>query len=273
MIMKFNIRDIDTMPYTDFVGFINQWNVLPGAYVTLSKWSKFSDLNQNSRIIEIACTSGFSSRELSVMTKCSGVGIDISGPSIEMAKYNQKTYNPEIKMEYILADGYNYEPKEKFSHAVIGAALKFFPNPKLMIDKIVLSYLADGGYLLASPFYVIENIPKALVDKARKVFGIEITTENYKNVMKNYEGFEILFEDKCDITQETEEELKHYCESTVDRACELRGVDDMNVKQTMYDRLMEIKKMSNELRPYQMYSVLVLRYRSAIYPRRYTELF
>jgi hypothetical protein len=41
----------------------------------------------------------------------------------------------------------------------------------------------------------------------------------------------------------------------------------------MYDRLYEIKKMSNDLRPYQMYSVLVLRYRKAVYPNRFVELF
>ena len=50
------------MPYIEFVGFINQWNVLPGAYVTLSKWARFSNLTKTSKILEIACTSGFSSK-------------------------------------------------------------------------------------------------------------------------------------------------------------------------------------------------------------------
>ena len=35
------------LSYPDFVGFINQWNVLPGAYTTLSKWIAFSRIAEN----------------------------------------------------------------------------------------------------------------------------------------------------------------------------------------------------------------------------------
>ncbi len=55
---------IKQLSYTDFVGFINQWNVLPGSYSTLSKWAIYSRMNKNSRLLEVACTTGFSSREL-----------------------------------------------------------------------------------------------------------------------------------------------------------------------------------------------------------------
>ncbi|MEI7463409.1 MAG: hypothetical protein WCK03_03370 [Candidatus Taylorbacteria bacterium] len=42
---------IKGLSYTDFVGLINQWNVLPGSHVTLSKWAYFSGLNKNSRLL------------------------------------------------------------------------------------------------------------------------------------------------------------------------------------------------------------------------------
>lgn len=265
--------NIQEMSYTDFVGFVNQWNVLPGACVTLSKWAIFSKLNRNSRILELACTSGFSSRELANMTGCSGIGIDISKPSVEMAAYNRIKYAPNAKIEYRHLDAYAFNPKTKFSHVVVGAALKFFPDQKAIIDRITSTYLKNGGYLLASPFYTAKTIPDGLIKKAKTIFGITITTENYKEVMKTYSGFEILFEDRCTILKESEAELDHYCNSTVDRACSIRDISDLVIKDAMYSRLMEIRRMSNELRPYQMYSVLVLRYRSSIYPNRYVELF
>lgn len=269
-ISKENILE---MSYADFVGFINQWNVLPGAYTTLSKWAKFSNLDRDSRILELACTSGFSSRELANLTGCSGIGIDISKPSIETAQYNKKEYSPDIKIEYLCADAYTFDPEKKFSHVVIGASLKFFANPEALIDRIVHQYLLDGGILLASPFYVTKPVPNELMERARSVFGITITTESYKEIMKMYSGLEILYEDRCHIVKETDEELSHYCNSTIDRASKIRAIPESDTKQVMYDRLMEIKKMSNDLRPYQMYSVLVLRYRSNIYPQRYIELF
>jgi len=261
------------MSYTDFVGFVNQWNVLPGAYVTLSKWKTYGHVNEHSRILELACTSGFSSRELALLSGCSGVGVDISKPSVEMAEFNKKNYAPHIDIDYIHSDGMLYKPEAKFSHVVVGAALKFFSDQQKIVERIVSFYLEDGGLLLASPFYVTKNVPKDMVEKAKKIFGITITTMGYHEVMKDYRGFEILYEDRCSILQETDDELKHYCESTIERACGIRDITDSETKKAMFGRLMEIKKMSNDLRPYQMYTVLVLRYRSNIYPNRYTELF
>lgn len=266
-------EEVLAMSYTDFVGIINQWNVLPGAYVTLSKWKMYGHVNEHSRILELACTSGFSSRELALLSGCSAVGIDISKPSVEMAQFNKERYAPHTAVDYIHADGMSYEPEANFSHVVVGAALKFFPDQQKIIERIISTYLSDGGLLLASPFYITKDVPENLVEKAKKVFGITITTEGYHEVMRNYRGFEVLYEDRCAIFQETDDELKHYCDSTIARACAIRNVTDLETKKAMYDRLMEIKNMSNDLRPYQMYTVLVLRYRSDIYPNRYIELF
>lgn len=267
------IKEIADMSYTDFIGFVNQWNVPPGSYNTLSKWITFGSITKESNVLELACTSGFSLREVSLLTSCSGVGIDISKSSIETAQYNKGIYAPNSHIEYENIDADIYENSVKFSHVIVGAALKFFPNPKLTIERIVDHYLEEGGLLLASPFYVTESVPESLIIKSKEVFGIDITTTNYKETMSLYSNFEILYEDRCEILQETKEELEHYCKSTIDRATEMRKIDDNDVKGAMYERLMEIKKTSNELRIYQDHAVLVLRYRKNIYPNRFTELF
>lgn len=266
-------KEILDMSYTDFIGFVNQWNVLPGAYNTLSKWIVFSKIESNSKILELASTSGFSLREISLMTNSSGLGLDISEASIKSANYNKEQYAPDTNINYIVANGDTYENTTKFSHVIVGAALKFFPNPKNTINKIVSSYLMDGGYLLASPFYTIKEIPTILIEEAQRIFDIKVTTTNYKETMSLYRDFEIIYEDRENIMEESEEELEHYCKSTINRACQLRKIEDEIIKESMYQRLMEIKRMSNKLRQYQNYSVLVLRYRKNIYPNRYTELF
>ncbi len=263
---------IKELSYADFVGLINQWNVLPGSYVTLSKWANFSGLDKNSRLLEIACTTGFSSRELSLLSGCRGEGFDLSEKSIEMAVYNKKKYASNINFSYSVADGYKYKSDKPFTHIVVGASLGFFPNPTKMLDKCI-SMLEDGGYILASPFYVTRSLPDSLVKRAQKVFGITPTSVSYKEIMKSYNKLEIVFEERNNLVQETEEELNYYCKSTVDRACKILNVTDKKVYEVIYKRLYEVKKMSNDLRPYQMYDVLVLRYRESIYPNRFVELF
>lgn len=263
---------IKQISYTDFVGLVNQWNVLPGSYVTLSKWAQFSRLNKDSRLLEVACTTGFSSRELAVMSGCKGEGFDLSKKSIKMANYNKEKYTPDIDFSYSVADGYSYKPKELFTHIVVGASLGFFPDPQKMLKRCI-EMMEDGGYLLASPFYVTELLPEELIKKAQKVFDITPTKASYKEIMKLYNKMEILFEEHNSLIQETDYELHYYCKCTIDRACKMLEIKDEDVYNAMYDRLFEIKKMSNDLRPYQMYSILVLRYRKSVYPNRFVELF
>lgn len=263
---------IKQISYTDFVGIINQWNVLPGSFVTLSKLAQFSGLNKKSRLLEVACTTGFSSRELSLLSGCSGEGFDLSEKSVRMANYNKEKYAPSIDFSYVVADGYGYKTKKKFTHIIVGASLGFFPDPQRMLRRCT-EMMHDGGYLLASPFYITKPIPESLIKRAQKVFEITPTGVSYKEIMKLYNKLEILFEEKNELEQETEEELHYYCKSTIDRACEMLKITDENVYDAMYDRLYEVKKMSNDLRPYQGYSVLVLRYRKLVYPNRFVELF
>ncbi|MFA5069687.1 MAG: class I SAM-dependent methyltransferase [Patescibacteria group bacterium] len=269
---KITPEAIKKFSYTDFVGFINQWNVLPGSYTTLSKWAVYSRLNRNSRLLEVACSTGFSSRELATLTGCQGEGFDLSRKSIEMANYNKKHYASKINFIYKVADGFRYKPRGKFTHIVVGASLKFFPNPEKMINRC-LGMLNDGGYILASPFYVTRTIPNHLIKRAQKVFDITPTNETYKEIMTLFNKFEIIYEDRNTLVPETDYELRCYCQSTTERACLMHSIKNQKVRQAMFDRLFGVKKMSNDLRPYQRYSVLVLRFRKTVYPNRFTELF
>lgn len=269
---KISVEEISEMSYTGFVGFINQWNVLPGAYTTLSKWIHFADIDSDSIILEVACTTGFSSREIALLTGCSGKGFDLSEPSIDAARKNKEVYAPDVDLEYFVKDGYDFSTDEKFSHIILGASLGFFPNPEKMVN-ICVQHLEEEGLLLASPFYVTKDMPEDLIEEFVDVFDIQPTTKSYKEIMRHYRNFEILYEDRNKLVPETEEELDHYCNSTVDRICKEKSIDDVKVRKAIYDRLYRIKEMSNALRPYQQYSVLVLRYRKQVYPNRYVELF
>lgn len=267
-----NASDIKALSYTDFVGLINQWNVPPGSLSTVNKWRIFSNLNESSNVLEMACTTGFSARELSLLSGCRAVGIDISAPSVDTANKNKKAYAPNARLEYHVADACMYREEKYFTHIVLGAALKFFPDPYKALSHAVS--LFDGeGYILASPFYIHEPIPNDLVQRFKSVFGIAPTTEGYKDIMDVYKGLEIIYQDHQKIYSETESELEHYCESTVKRQMKEDRINDSQIFDACYHRLLEIKSMSNLLRPYQSYTTLILRYRDFVYPNRYIELF
>ncbi len=263
---------IESLSYTDFVGFINQWNVPPGAFSTVNKWAKFGNVDKKSIILEVGCTTGFSLRELAFLTSCKGLGIDVSSTSIKAANRIKSEHFNNLNIEYKIQDGYLFEPKNKFTHIIFGAALRFFSNPQAMIDRCI-KWLESPGYILSCEFYIVDKIPNNLINQAKKIFNFEITQEGYKEVMKIYSNLELIYEDRNKILKETENELKFYCNSTIDRVCSNMEIKDNEIREVLYQRLYEIKEMSNILRDYQNYNVLVHRYRKDFYGKRFVELF
>lgn len=132
--------DVKKMSYTQFVAFIDQWNVPPGALNTINQWSVFGHVTEKSRVLEVACTTGLSSREISRITGCSAVGIDICADSIESAKMNAEIYGKGLDLKYLCQDACEYECDEKFTHLIIGASLGFFQNSQAMLEKCRLFF-------------------------------------------------------------------------------------------------------------------------------------
>ncbi len=266
---------LESLSYPDFVGLINQWNTPPGAYVTLSKLATFSRMTNQSHILEVGCSTGFSSRELAVMTGCSGVGFDISENSIRKADFNKKYYAPDININYKVADGYYFDSKEKFTHIIVGGNLVFFPDPEKMLVKC-LKMLRDGGYMLATPYYMVTQMPESLIARVHSTLGIPLASFShfsYKDVVKLYSKLEIIYEDQNELHQETDEEIAFYCKSVINKTCKIYAIENDQIYDLMLHRLFEIRKLINETRLYQKYDVLILRYREAMYPHRYTPLF
>ncbi|WP_395795119.1 methyltransferase domain-containing protein [Aquimonas sp.] len=210
---------VNSLPYPEFVGFINQWNVLPGSFNTLSKWALFSRLDERSRLLQVACTTGFQARELALMTGCTAHGFDRATHAVRAAKYNATRYAPNAMLSYEEADGYQFEPTEKYTHIAVGAGLKFFTDPEAALRRFV-GFLDDGGYVLASPFYVNAEVPEPVVEQARAAFGITPTLERYDEVMRPYRELEILYEDRCELALEPADEIERYCDATIKRFVE-----------------------------------------------------
>lgn len=263
---------IDNLSYTDFIALINQTNVPPGSFSTLTKWRINSGLNAASNLFEVACTTGFSLLNLVDAACCKGTGVDISMLSIERAKQNAVQKKLDKRTEFFCEDATTFKSREQFSHIIIGAALGFFPEPAQMIRNI-FSMVSDVAYILASPFFSIHEVPTTIIQESKQVLGITPTIQNYKEIMKLYKGFDIEYEDRLYSVPESEEEMQHYCHSTIERACKGLTISDDAMYDVLYNRLYQIKQISNRLRKYQHYSVLILKYNRDSYPNRYVELF
>ncbi|GAB7185707.1 hypothetical protein ATKI12_5538 [Kitasatospora sp. Ki12] len=258
--------------YPDFVAMTNQTNVMPGAHATLNTWALHSRLGPQHHLLDVACTTGFTSRELARLTGCTATGFDLSADSVALARYNHGLLDPALRLTYHQADGTTYQPEHTFSHIAVGAALGFFPDPPTAAKRL-LGFLDDGGYVLAAPFWAPEPLPEHAAAVRREIFGITSPMETRDQALALFTGLDVLHQADHTLTPEPDEAIEHYCRSTVDRAVAQSGNTDPAVRTAMTDRLREIKHATNTLRAHQRYTVLVLRYDAYTYPNRYVELF
>jgi SAM-dependent methyltransferase len=265
-------EDVWSATYPDFVAMVNQTNVMPGAYSTLNTWALHSRMDDRSTLLDVACTTGFTSRELARLTNCQAVGFDLSADAVALARYNHRAIDPELRLQYTKADGTTFDPQRTFSHIAVGAGLGFFPDPPAMVARLT-RLLADGGYLLASPFWCDHPLPDDVAALRRDVFGITSPMESPAQARSLFHGLDVVYQADHTLTPETDSEIEHYCLSTIDRACNQAGIEQRDVRQAMLGRLKTIKNATNRLREHQRYSVLVLRLDRRTYPSRFVELF
>ena len=255
--------------YPDFVAMINQTNVMPGAFATVNTWAVHSRMDARSTLLDVACTTGFASRELARLTGCRALGFDLSPSAIALARFNGE---PGLNVDYVCADGMSFSPGRAFSHVAVGAALGFFPDPEAMARRSI-GMLEDGGYILAAPFWCDTDLPDHVAALRRDVFGIHTPMETRAQALEMFRGLDVMYAADHFLTPETDDQINHYCRSTIDRVCDQSGIRDPLVRDAMLDRLRAIKAATNQLRAHQRYTVLVLRYSAATYPNRYVELF
>ena len=263
------VEEVWSASYPDFVAMVNQTNVMPGAYATLHTLALYSRMDSSSRLLDVACTTGFASRELARLTGCQAIGFDLSPTAVAVARFNSEA---GLRVRYVQADGYAFRPDKLFTNAVVGAALGFFADPSRMARTLV-DFLDDGGSLLASPFYSDECFPPPVAAIRRDVFGITSPMETYKEAVARFHGLTVVHEEHHELLPETDDEIEHYCWSTIDRAARQSGLTDPAVQDAMLARLRQVKRSTNRLRLHQRYVILVLHYNASEYPNRYVELF
>lgn len=265
-------EEVWSAAYPDFVAMVNQTNVMPGAFATLNTWAVHSRMDDRSTLLDVASTTGFTSRELARLTGCAATGFDLSADAVALARYNHLATAPKLRLQYTQADGTTFDPQRTFSHIAVGAALGFFPDPPTMVARL-LRFLDDGGYLLASPFWCDHPLPDNVAAVRRDVFGISSPMETRAQARSLFRGLDVLYQADHTLAPETDEEIDHYCHSTVERVRTQAGIQEPSVRQAMLDRLATIKRATNQLREHQSYTVMVLRLDRSTYPRRFVELF
>ncbi|QDG51149.1 class I SAM-dependent methyltransferase [Persicimonas caeni] len=159
--MKFESRkDVQALDYPDFVALLGQENTPPGGEDTVRWWIDKASIDEHSHLLDLACSTGFSSRYIAHHLGCSGVGIDLSSSAIERARQ----VRGELRLDFQVADATDLPlADETFTHVVAGGTFAFFDASEAALDEVA-RVLEPGGKLCVSNFFYRSSPPDELLD-------------------------------------------------------------------------------------------------------------
>lgn len=202
--------------YLSTVAKSGQVNTPPGSYITVKEWAHHSLMNQQSMVLEIGCSNGFISIELSRYTGATCVGIDLHDRSIESARQNTDRYVAD-RVSFQRGDaGQLSFADDSFSHVVISGHLPFIEatGRRKHIHE-ALRVLKPWGYLLVALYYYHTPPSQKLIDEFNARIGTRLSPDGDKTYWAQlFNGLPITleYEAEYEVLPSDEVRVREYVE-------------------------------------------------------------
>ena len=172
------IEDIEKMNYSELVAFVKERNRPSGGIRTIQDVAVNSFLTKDKKMLEIGSNTGFTCVNISLLTGCKSVGIDINKDSIKEAINYSKEQGVQDNVSFIHASAEKL-PFEDGSFDIVWCSnvTSFIENKEKTIREY-LRVLKTNGILVIIPIYYIKNPPKEIVSKISEAIGTKIEVWN-----------------------------------------------------------------------------------------------
>lgn len=268
------VQNIEQMNYSEFVGFIKERNRPSGGIKTVHSVAVNAFLNASRRVLEIGSNTGFTSVNLSLLTGCGVVGVDVNETSITEARAYAKAQRVHERVAFLKADAIKLPFEDNAFDLVWCSNVTSFISDKEKAVSEYLCVLKPGGILAVVPIYYRETPPKDVVEKVSETIGTPLTIRDKKSwkalfetvADKNAQILELFYEED-NIYLDVENEIESYVDIL------LKGkFSDLTEEQRsrIRERAIYFYSLFNENLKYAGYSILLYQKRGI---KDETELF
>lgn len=258
---KYNKEEIKKMSYTDFISLIKEENRPSGGKKTIREIAINAFVNENSNVLEIGCTNGFSSLEINKITKCNVIGIDINKNSIENAnnkiKLNLLDEN-KIKFEYGNAENLSKFANNTFDLIICGNAISFISDKNKAINEFI-RVLKPNGFISVVPIWYKEKPDMNIINRVNKELGFKIHCY-YENDWINFfnSKLELYYKKDYKFIYCMPEQIKEYVDKMIESKEHLKDYSDDEIS-TIKTRWYNTISVFNDNLSLTNYSIILLR--------------
>lgn len=256
-------EQVADLSYPDFVAFIGQANTPPGARRTLEDWIALAGIDGSARLLDLACSTGYSSRTLAELTGCAAVGVDQSAAAIEVARTSARTSPHGDRLSYRVGDAASLaEPDAEFTHVVAGGCFGFIAAREQALDECA-RVLEHGGKLCVSSFFYREPPSESLLDRVAEAIGYRPDSGRDLAWWRRFfsRRFELVDERPYELAVHDEAALRAAVRRYIDVEGPLAAVHSPELREACFRRLSSIRIVLNEHRRYQSLTVAAWRVR------------
>lgn len=250
------------MSYPDFVAFIKQDNTPPGGASTLNYWIRNSHINPNSLLLDLACSTGFSSRYCFQKIGCHAKGIDISKSSIDIAREKAFELNATIELEFFVADTCKLPFKESaFTHILAGCNFAFIKNREAALKECT-RVLARSGVICSSNFFYRRKPPDQIIESITRSLGFEPESHWDLNFWRDFfksKSLELITEKTYSLHSVKDDELYNSIRQYIFSLNAFTSSLPTETKEEILSHFLEIRRPLNMQRDYQGVSLQLWR--------------
>ena len=175
-----NLGDIANIDYSTFVGLINERNRPSGGIKTVHTAAVNALIDEKKRMLEIGSNTGFTSVNMSLLTGCNIVGIDINEQSVKKATQYAREQGVENQVQFVQGDAVHLPFQDNEFDIVWASNVTSFIADKKSAVQEYLRVLRPGGTLIVVPIYYIKKVPDHILQEVSKAIGVTVERWNKK---------------------------------------------------------------------------------------------
>ncbi len=176
-----SIQDIQKMSYFELIGAVRETNRPPGGVTSVANIAKGAYLNENSHVLEIGTSTGFTAIELAKLVKCHVTAVDVNEESLQEAQRRAEAEGVAEKIKFVVQDASKLDYKdEQFDMVFCGNVTSYLNNKSKCLQEFI-RVLKPHGFIAAIPMYYLNEPSKAIVDQVSIAINHNITAQYKKD--------------------------------------------------------------------------------------------
>lgn len=255
---KISNKKIENMPYVEFMAFLNEVNRPPGGKDSVRQLIQNCFINNDTKVLDIGCNTGYCTFEISRISKCEVDGIDISKAMIGAAKRQQSANRGSGKVNFYVGDATKLPfGDSKYDVVVSGGSIAFIDDREKAFKEI-MRVLKNWGFFGDINFYYKTPPPKPLIRRVSDLIEAKILPWDRKYWIDQYikAGFEIYYVFDGKIKQVSKRDVENYCQTFSDEQSLSKAQ-----KKIVFKKLTNYMQIFNNNHRYLSFGIFILRKR------------